>query len=219
MISTTSKNSKTWKIWSSSAAAALACATMLVALPGTAASQTILGPTAVIEDIVKRALAVLNDPDLVKVERVAALEAIALEHFDFRTMSKLVLAKYWKRFSKEQQKEFQTEFKDYLSRNYGSRIDRFDQEKVEILGEREEPRGDVTVFTRVVGGEFNDAVINYRLRKRKDLWRVIDVIVEGISFVSNYRDQFREVLSEGGPDYLLAKLREKNLQDPDTDEG
>ncbi len=218
MISTTSKNPKTWKTWSRGAATALACATALLALPGPAASET-LGPKAVIEELVERALAVLNDPGLDKAQRIAALETIALDRFDFYTMSKLVLAKNWKRFSKEQQEEFQTEFKDYLSSNYGSRIDRFDQEKVEVLGEREEQRGDVTVFTKIVGGEFNEAVINYRLRKRKDRWQVIDVVVEGISFVSNYRDQFREVLSEGGPDQLLAKLREKNLQGPDTDES
>jgi ABC-type transporter MlaC component len=39
---------------------------------------------------------------------------------------------------------------------------------------------------------------------------VIDVKIEGISLVSNYRDQFHEVLSRGGPDKLLAQLRERN---------
>jgi phospholipid transport system substrate-binding protein len=39
---------------------------------------------------------------------------------------------------------------------------------------------------------------------------VIDVVVEGISLVSNYRDQFREVVNSGGPDHLLVQLREKN---------
>ena len=39
---------------------------------------------------------------------------------------------------------------------------------------------------------------------------MIDVTIEGISMVSNFRDQFKEVLSRGGPDHLIEKLREKN---------
>jgi phospholipid transport system substrate-binding protein len=52
--------------------------------------------------------------------------------------------------------------------------------------------------------------VEYRLRSRAGTWRVIDVKIEGISLVSNYRDQFHEVLSRGGPDQLLAQLRERN---------
>ena len=52
--------------------------------------------------------------------------------------------------------------------------------------------------------------VDYRLRERGGDWRVIDVKIEGISLVSNYRDQFHEVLSQGGPEKLLAQLRERN---------
>jgi phospholipid transport system substrate-binding protein len=155
-------------------------------------------------------LAVLRDPAIDRNERIAAIEALAYERFDFTTMSKLVLARDWKRFSTAQREEFQRQFKDYLANSYGERIDRYDQEEVEIIGEREEPRGDVTVQTRIVGGEYAGATVDYRLRGRTGRWLVIDVVVEGISLVSNYRDQFREVLSNGGPDRLLALLREKN---------
>ncbi len=185
-----------------------------VAFPAPAPAQEMLGPSAVIEELIERALAVLNDPNLDKPQRIAALEEIALDRFDFRTMSKLVLARNWKRFTPAQQEEFQTEFKDYLSTSYGSRIDRFNQERVRITGEREEPRGDVTVLSVVVGGEFNNASVNYRLRNRSGRWLVIDVMIEGISFVSNYRDQFREVLGNGGPEHLLERLREKNRKEP-----
>lgn len=185
-----------------------------VAFPAPAPAQEMLGPSAVIEELIEKALAILNDPNLDKPQRIAALEEIALDRFDFRTMSKLVLARNWKRFTPAQQEEFQAEFKDYLSASYSSRIDRFNQETVRITGEREEPRGDVTVLSVIVGGEFNNASVNYRLRNRSGRWLVIDVMVEGISFVSNYRDQFREVMGNGGPEHLLERLREKNLKEP-----
>ena len=75
------------------------------------------------------------------------------------------------------------------------------------------------MLTSVVGGQFDGAVVNYRLRNRTGRWLVIDVVVEGISFISNYRDQFREVLGNGGPEHLLQKLREKNLEEPGTETG
>ena len=81
---------------------------------------------------------------------------------------------------------------------------------MEIVGEREEPRGDVVIQTKIVGGEFEGTLVDYRLRKQKGEWRVIDVVIEGISMVSNYRDQFKSIVSAGGPELLLEKLKEKN---------
>ncbi len=61
-----------------------------------------------------------------------------------------------------------------------------------------------------MGGEFEGALVDYRLRNRAGGWRVIDVVIEGISMVSNYRDQFKSIVSSGGPELLLEKLRQKN---------
>jgi phospholipid transport system substrate-binding protein len=141
-------------------------------------------------------------------------EAVRPPRFDFITLSKLVLARNWKRFSGPQQEQFIEEFKRYLAVNYGNRIERYDQQKVEIVGERQEPRGDVTIQSVVRGGEFEGATVDYRLRQNQGRWLVIDVIVEGISLVSNFRDQFKEVLARGGPEELLEALRAKNAAGP-----
>ena len=121
----------------------------------------------------------------------------------------------WKRFSPEQREEFVEQFKIQLSKNYGSRITRYDQQKVEIVDHRLERNGDVTVRTRIDGGAADGIEVDYRLR-RKDRkqdgpWMVIDVIVEGVSLVSSYRSQFAEVLSHEDPSELLKQLREKNV--------
>ena len=64
--------------------------------------------------------------------------------------------------------------------------------------------------TKIVGGENNGAIVDYRMRQGEGGWRIIDVMIEGISLVANFRDQFREVLARGGPEALLQKLKEKN---------
>src|SRR6185369_10251963 len=70
-------------------------------------------------------------------------------------------------------------------------------EEVKVLGEQSKPRGDVEVRTKIVGGANNGAIVDYRMRNGKDGWRIIDVVIEGISLVANFRDQFREVIARG----------------------
>lgn len=169
------------------------------------------GARAVIEKTVDEVLAILADESQDAAQRRATLETLAKDRFDFRTMSRLVLARNWKRLDAEQQVEFVAEFQSYLANDYGSRIERYEQEKVEVLGERKEPRGDVTVKTKIVGGENDGALVDYRMRQADDTWRIIDVVIEGISLVANFRDQFRDVMGREGPVVLIEKLREKNI--------
>jgi len=180
--------------------------------PPDAAAQS--APRALIQQTIDAVLVVLNDKAATTEQKRSRIEKIAYQRFDFPTVSRLVLARNWQRFSKAQQAEFMEEFKRYLAVNYGNRIERYDQQQVDIVGERQEPRGDVTIQSVVRGGEFEGATVDYRLRERDGQWLVIDVIVEGISLVSNFRDQFKEVLAHGGPEELLEKLRAKNAAGP-----
>jgi len=194
---------------------------VLVALIATAAglsrAAVAADPRETMQATIDEVLAVLNDSERDHDQRLAAIEEIAYARFDMRTMSRLVLGRDWKRFNDQQKDAYLVEFKLYLANNYGDRINRYDQQSVEIIGVRDEPRGDKTVRTKIIGGEFDDARVDYRMRNKSGDWFVIDVVIEGISTVSNFRDQFREVLSRGGPDHLLEKLREKNAQGPVKD--
>ena len=155
-------------------------------------------PRSLIEDAATKIVSILGRKDGEANTRVAQIEEIAYELFDFTTMSKLVLARNWRKLDKEKRAEFVREFKRNLSRTYGTRLDRYDQENIEVFGTQVEPRNDVSVKTRVVGGQFDGAVISYRLRERSERWRIIDVVIEGISLVSNYRSQFAEILKISG---------------------
>jgi len=175
-------------------------------------------PRDLIDDAAGKIVAILADTDQPSEARVSQIEEIAYDIFDFTTMSKLVLARNWRKLDKEQRADFVREFKRNLSRTYGTRLDRYDQENIEIFGTQIEPRDDVSVKTRIVGGQFDGAVISYRLRERSERWRIIDVVIEGVSLVSNYRSQFAEILNTGTIDDLMVKLRDKNF-DIKEDEG
>ena len=79
-----------------------------------------------------------------------------------------------------------------------------------MTGGRPEARGDYTVQTKIHRSQGQDLLVEYRVRKVGEEWRLIDVVGEGVSLVSNLRSQFGEILGAGGPEKLLAVLREKN---------
>ena len=164
----------------------------------------------VVEETVTALLEILSQKGWSVEKRVAEIEALAYQRFDFETISRLVLARAYRKFSEEQRGEFVEQFKLHLSRSYGNRVDRYDQQTVRFLGERVEKRGDVTVRTRIIGGQADGIDMNYRLRERDGNWLVIDVVIEGVSLVSNYRSQFKELMSRRGPAGLIEQLREKN---------
>jgi phospholipid transport system substrate-binding protein len=173
-------------------------------------------PQEIVRATVDQVIEILGKEDLSDEQRVREIEEITYERFDFPTISRLVVARKWKEFTPAQRGEFVAQFKLLLSSNYGSRITRYEQQKVAILRQRVEKNGDVTVLTRIEGGSADGIKVDYRLR-RKDRsdegpWLVIDVVIEGVSLVSSYRSQFTEVVNRGGPSELLKQLREKNAE-------
>ena len=207
-------STKSTKISNSTAQRALRATAVLcavLALCATAAAGVEkTPPRAVIQHTIDEVLAILRDSKRSDAQRRKELEAIARERFDFETMSRLVMATNWKKLSPAQQTEFVDEFTRFLANDYGGRIERYEQEEVEITGERPEARGDYTIKTRIVGGDNDGALVDYRMREREGSWRIIDVVIEGISLVANYRDQFREVAGNGGPVVVIQRLKEKN---------
>lgn len=174
---------------------------------------------ALVSEMIDLVLAELSKKGVEKEARIKALESIVFETFDFATISRLVLARNYKRLSETQKRDFEENFKQYLSRFYGSRLVDYADEKVEVKGARLEKRGDVTVMTQIIGGDVDGIEMNYRVRNRNDNWKVIDVTIEGVSTVSNFRAQFREIISQGGPEELLKTLRDKTLVDSGIEEG
>jgi len=189
---------------------ALAALGLGLALAGCAALAD-QSPSQVVDGLANRVLPILRDKSLSTDQKRDQIEQIAYQAIDFDTLSKLVLARNWPKFSHDQQVEFVTQFKRHLSVTYSHNIESYNNETVKILSERPETQGDVTVLTKILrGGGSADVQVDYRLRQRDGQWKIIDIIVEGVSLVSNFRSQFQGIVANGGPDHLLALLKEKN---------
>ncbi len=169
-------------------------------------------PTQVVQQTSDAVVAVLADKGLAANEKRRKIEDIVYAHFDFETLSRLVLARNWKQLSPQQQTEFVDEFKKHLSVTYGKNVETYNNERAVVTGDRQEAGNDWTVKTKIVRPNAAEILVDYRLRKEGDGWRVIDVIIEGVSLVANFRSQFQDIVTKDGPAKLIELLREKNAK-------
>jgi phospholipid transport system substrate-binding protein len=187
----------------------LALAVALLATTAFAADD----PKAVVPRTSDQVLAVLKDGSLSADAKRQKVEQVVLASVDFPSLSRLVLARNWPKFSPTQQQEFIQEFQRHLSATYGKRLDEYRNESVQITGDREESNGDWTVKSTIArGGGGQDVSVDYRLRQTDGQWKIIDFIIERVSLVANFRAQFQDIVANGGPERLLTLLKEKTAK-------
>lgn len=194
----------------SSVAAAIIAVTLAGATAAAQASTPGEAAQLVVRETAADVIAVLKDSALSAGEKRERITVIVDRNFDFKTLSRLVLARNWLKLSKEQQAEFVVEFKRHLSITYGKNVENYRDEKVVVTGDREEARGDRTVKTIIERPTAENVKVDYRLRQRDGEWKMIDMIVEGVSLVANFRSQFQDIIAKNGPAKVIELLREKN---------
>ncbi len=169
-------------------------------------------PMEVVKKSVDQVLSIITDPELKKPEKTqerrARLRALVQDLFDFNEISKRVLGRHWRKFSKEEFKEFQDLFAKMLENVYLTKIENYSGEKVVYEAAREIGKGKYAVNTKIVKDNL-EIPVTYRLKRIKDKWVGYDVIVEGVSLVKNYRSQFQQILKKKSPEELLAHMRQK----------
>jgi len=183
---------------------------LLGGLPGAARADATSAPRAVIQTAMDEVIQVLRSKDLQQTERQDRIEKIAYARFDFDRMSRLVLAKNYRKLDEGQRDAFAEEFRKHLSLTYGRRVESYSNESIEIGDARLEKNKDVTVKTTILGGSADGVLIEYRMRPTDGEWRVIDVIIEGVSLIANFRSQIQDIIRNEGADQLIEKLRQKN---------
>lgn len=159
---------------------------------------------------------VKNDKDIQagNQKKIFALaEEKILPNFNFERVSRLVLGKYWTRANKDQQEAFQREFRSLLLRTYATALSKYRNQTIEYKPMRAQP-GDtkVTIKTLVIQPDGPPIAIDYSLEKFPEGWKVYDIVIEGVSLVTNYRGQFSNEIRQSSLDGLIQKLTDKNKQ-------
>ncbi len=183
---------------------------LILALAGSSAGSS--EPMPIVKEVIEQALDVLKNPayegPAKKETRRQKVKQIVDRHFDYREMAKRSLGQAWSGLSNAQRDEFVRLFAELLEASYSDKIDKYAKSvKVDYTGESKDD-GYAEVRTVVVRP--NDRIpLNYRLYQADDDWKVYDVVIEGVSLISNYRSQFSRVIHESSYAELVRRLRTK----------
>jgi phospholipid transport system substrate-binding protein len=139
------------------------------------------------------------------------IETKLVPHFDFARMTALAMGRNWRTATPEQQKRLTDEFQTLLVRTYSGALANYRDNTMDYKPLRMNP-GDteVTVRTEVKRQGQAPVQIDYSMEKAADGWKAFDVIVAGVSLVTNYRDEFNDTVKSSGIDGLIATLAKKN---------
>jgi phospholipid transport system substrate-binding protein len=143
------------------------------------------------------------------------IETKLLPNFDFDRMTALAMGRNWAKATPEQQKVLVDQFRALLVRTYSGALSQYRDQTMEYKPLRADPAAtDVTVKTEVVRSGQVPVQIDYSMTKTPTGWKAYDVIVGGVSLVTNYRDEFNEKVKSGGVDGLIKTLSDKNSKGP-----
>lgn len=170
--------------------------------------------TEAIKGTINEVIRILSDQAMKKPERAherrKLLEKVVGDRFSYEEMAKRTLAAQWQKLEEKDRTEFVDLFKRLLTNSYADKVEGYSGEQIHYLNERLE--GDYAeVRTKATSGKA-EIPLDYRLLNKGGDWRVYDVVVDGVSLVSNYRGQFAKIIRTSGYDDLVKQLREKSDQ-------
>jgi len=180
-----------------------------------AVSAEDLAPDAQVKKISDEVIAIIKqDKDIRSGNQTKLNELVdakVLPHFDFSRMTALALGRNWPKASAEQQKQLIGEFRTLLVRTYSSALATYKNQVIEFKPLRMAAADtEVTVRTQVKQPGTEPVSIDYSMEKTANGWMVYDVVVGGVSLVTNYRETFNSEIRDGGVDGLIKSLSSKN---------
>ncbi len=193
----------------------LACASFFLS-PGVLAQAKGLPPDELVKTVTDEVLDIIRkDKDIKAGSTKRAIELVeqkVLPHFNFSRMTALAVGKDWRQATPDQQKALTDEFRDLLVRTYSNALTAYKNETVDYKPFKMKPgETDVTVRTQIhQSGARQPITLDYSLENNGNAWKVYDVVVAGVSLVTNYRSSFATEVRNGGIDGLIKTLKAKN---------
>ena len=135
------------------------------------------------------------------------VESTLLPHFDTPYAAQLVLGQHWRNASADQRKRFIDAFYKSLLYTYGDAMVDFTGDRLKVLPTKVAPTDErATVRTEIKRSNGTKVGVNYSLRKVKGEWKAWDVVIDGISYVKSYREDYGAEVEKNGLDAVIARL-------------
>lgn len=183
---------------------------LLLSLSSFSISANDENPGKIVKQTVEKVLSVLKDESLNEEKRKEIISKLITERINFKDMSRRVLAINWNRATEEQQKEFTSLFKEILINTYWIRMNQYAGERVEYITVTSNKEGFATVDTIILRDKSDVQIpISYRMKRFVDVWFAYDFVVENLSLVQSYRNEYGATVKNYGIDGLLDLMQQE----------
>lgn len=153
----------------------------------------------------------LQSGDLKKIEKLA--EDKILPHFNFPHMTQLAVGRNWKDASDAQKTSLTDQFRTLLLRTYSSTLSQYRNQTIDVKPLKAAAAdAEVVVKTAVIQSGGQPIPIDYSMEKTPSGWKVYDVLIDGVSLVTNYRSSFNTEIKANGVDGLIKSLTDRNAK-------
>jgi phospholipid transport system substrate-binding protein len=187
----------------------------LLAMPAPKARANPEGAGAFLLALNKAAIETLNDKTIGEDQRHKRFRKLAQTSFDVPRISKFVLGINWRRATPAQREEFLDVFEDVNLQRFMPLFTQYSDQKFSVTKVRQhkdKPRL-YFVTSTISRDQSPTATVEWRVTKRDDEYRILDVVAEGVSMALTLRKEYGTVVKNEGVDGLIDKLREKVKSD------
>jgi phospholipid transport system substrate-binding protein len=193
------------------AAAILAAMLLAVLIAGQARAQAVQDAGRFLADLTDRAVDELTEPGLSDDEQELRFRSLIGDGFDIPAIGRFVLGRYWRRASEEEQTAFLAAFEDMIVHRFLPLFAEYSGDKISIGVARpfKSNSNFISVSSKLLRDEGETVRIDWRVRRRDDGFRIVDIVAEGISIAVTLRSEYTSVLKQNGGDVgaLARKLR------------
>jgi phospholipid transport system substrate-binding protein len=153
----------------------------------------------------------LQSGNLAKIEKLA--EEKVIPHFNFQRMTQLAVGRNWKDASDAQKTALIAQFRTLLVRTYSSSLSSYRNQTIDVKPlKTAAAETEVVVKTAVIQPGGQPIPIDYSMEKTPNGWKVFDVLIDGVSLVTNYRSSFNTEIKTNGIDGLVKSLSDRNAK-------
>lgn len=179
-------------------AVGLACMLAVSAI-AQAADATPAQASKFIEGLADKAIAALTSKDITSQERASRFRVLLREHFAVETIGRWVLGRHWRTASEVEQTEYLKLFEDLMTTMYADRFANYSGESLVMKQAQVVQDSDIIVATEIANpGNREPLKVDWRVRSRDGDFKIVDVIVEGISMGQTQRSDFASFISQNG---------------------
>lgn len=188
---------------------------LLVNISATAQEKAVddpRGAIAFIETISQETIAAWSDSKLTKAERAAAFRSIFQEATDINLLARGMLGRHYRTITADQRRAYMAAMRDYIVAEFDKRMEQIGFETLDVIGTKPASgkRGHLFVRTEVKRAEGQPILADWRVRKKKGTFQIVNLEFEGINLMITNRDLFSTKIKKGGIEGLIEWLKNQN---------